>query len=276
MRVDAFAKVNWTLDVVGKRQDGYHYLDTIMQCVSLHDTLEIERADSIDVRVDSTGVPNGTANLAHRAAEAYFAAAGIDKGASIRITKRIPSAAGLGGGSTDAAAVLRALETLYEPLGEEKLKKAAVSIGADVTFCLYGGLARATGIGEILEIHSAGRVWLLLVKPACGVPTAEVFSRLTLPLEKHPKTPEALEALKSGDLGALSGLLYNALEPVACAHFAPEIAQIKSRLTERGALGASMTGSGSCVFGVFENEKSALSALPYFEDIGFAKAVHTL
>ncbi len=274
MRIDAFAKINWTLDVVSKRPDGYHNLDTIMQSISLHDTLEIERAGSIDVQVDCTGVPNGTANLAHRAAEAYFALAGISGGANVHITKRIPSAAGLGGGSTDAAAVLRALEVLYEPLDEEKLKKAAVSIGADVTFCLNGGLARATGIGEILEPHEAGRVWLLLVKPACGVPTAEVFSRLALPLNKHPETAKALLALKRGDLSSLSGLLFNALEPVTGA-MAPEIAQIKAGLIARGALGASMTGSGSCVFGVFQDEKSACAALPYFKDMDFSMVVHT-
>ncbi len=274
MRIDAFAKINWTLDVASKRPDGYHNLDTIMQSISLHDTLEIERAPSIDVQVDCTGVPNGTANLAHRAAEAYFALAGIDGGANVHITKRIPSAAGLGGGSTDAAAVLRALEALYEPIGDEKLKKAAVSIGADVTFCLNGGLARATGIGEILEAHEAGRVWLLLVKPACGVPTAEVFSRLSLPLAKHPETTRALAALKSGDLITLSGSLFNALEPVTSA-MVPEIAKIKAGLVERGALGASMTGSGSCVFGVFKDEASANAALPYFEHMDFSMVVHT-
>ncbi len=275
MRINAFAKINWTLEVAGRRSDGYHNLDTIMQSVSLHDTLKIERSDVIDVRVRSKGVPNGTANLAHRAAEAYFAAAGIDGGALIHITKRIPSAAGLGGGSTDAAAVLRALEELYEPLGDEKLKKAAVSIGADVTFCLYGGLARATGIGEILEAHEAGRVWLLLVKPARGVPTAEVFSRLELPPARQSVTPQALEALKRGDLRELSGSLFNELERVAGA-MVPEIIQIKRELLERGALGASMTGSGSCVFGVFEDEKSALAALPHFQHMDFAMVVHTL
>lgn len=275
MRVNAFAKINWTLDIVRKRPDGYHDLDTLMQSISLHDTLEIERSDSIEVRVDCAGVPNGTANLAHKAARAYFAAAGIDGGADIHITKEIPSAAGLGGGSTDAAAVLCALEQLYAPLGEKKLREAAVSIGADVTFCLFGGLARATGIGEILEPHAAGKIWLLLVKPESGVPTAEVFSRLSLPPKRRPKTDEALDALKSGDVQKLPSCLFNALEPVA-AEMAPEILEIKAALIQKGALGASMTGSGSCVFGIFESEDKARAALPHFGHMNFAMVAHTL
>ncbi len=253
----AFAKINLTLGVLYQRADGYHALDTVMQQITLCDRVSVRRAKTTSVRFSGAAVP--AENTVTRAVAAYEAARGQSCPVRVRVKKRIPSEAGLGGGSADAAAVLKALSRLYPGVGEETLYACAARVGADVPFCLKGGLCRAEGIGEILTPYPVKKkIHLMIVKPAAGVSTAALFGSLKLPLP----VPDALSALKAagaGDADALSGLLFNALLAPA-EKIAPEIGRCLALLRESGALGASMSGSGSAVFGLFRSRRAARAA----------------
>ncbi|MDO4572915.1 MAG: 4-(cytidine 5'-diphospho)-2-C-methyl-D-erythritol kinase [Clostridia bacterium] len=258
----AYAKLNLTLAVLYKRMDGYHALDSLMQTVSLSDELRIRRARR--VTVTSAGMPLPWDNTVRRAAEKYRALTGY--GAEIHLVKRIPAEAGLGGGSADAAAALRGLQRLYNGLGAGPLRDLALSVGADVPFCLRGGTARAEGVGEILSPVLSPPLDYLIVKPSAGVSTKTLFSRLPLP-RKNPDTAAALRALPEG-AAALADRLGNALEETA-VQLVPEIGALKRRLLEAGALGACMTGSGSAVFGLFASAEAAEAAAKAFPDAAF-------
>lgn len=211
-----------------------------------------------------------------KAAELYYKLTG--RGARIHVYKHIPSEAGLGGGSADAAAVLRAMNRLYEELDQETLMRMALAVGADVPFCCLGGAARARGIGELLEPFTMERpLHLVIVKPARGVSTKELFSQLQLPCVQ-PDTLHAMAAMAKGDVNTLAGLLVNSLEipAVACV---PEIEILRNALLENGALGARMTGSGSSVFGLFEGEQqanAAAEAMSFHPACAFSRAVKTI
>ena len=263
LSIPAYAKVNLTLDVLYKRDDGYHALDTLMQSVSLMDTVTLERAGTVTVTATGCRLPYEKTLL--KAALRYQAYTG--EGAAIRVVKRIPVQAGLGGGSADAAAVLAGMQRLTDhALDEGTLFDIALSIGADVPFCLHGGLCRCEGIGEILTPLSGPELWFLIVKPREGVSTKALFSGLTLP-RAHPDTTGAMAALGRGDLASLGLLLKNALAEPAQA-LVPAIGVIRRRLREAGALGAEMTGSGSAVFGLFGDEASANAAKGVCADLG--------
>lgn len=266
----AYAKLNLTLGVLYQRADGYHALDSIMQTVNLHDTVTVERAR--DIVVTSTGMTLPYDNTLRRAAEQYRALTG--RGANIRVTKRIPAEAGLGGGSADAAAALRGLQQLYDELDERTLLEISAKVGADVPFCLNGGTQRAEGIGEVLTPVRGMKLHLVIAKPAEGVSTKKLFSLLRLP-RTMPDTTAALKALSVGDLDALCPLLFNALEEPAI-ELVPAIGQIKQRLLQAGAKAACMSGSGSAVFGVFADQEAALSALPSLEDVPFKQVCESL
>lgn len=267
----AYAKLNLTLGVLGRRADGYHALDTLMQSVSLYDTVSADRAS--DIIVTAVGMRLPYDNTVRRAAERYCALA--CGGAHLRIIKRIPSQAGMGGGSADAAAALRCLDALYGRLDEETLYRIALCVGADVPFCLHGGLCRAEGVGEALTpLLAARKLHFLVVKPERGVSTGALFRALTLP-RALPNTGAAMAALAAGDVPALGKLLQNALEPPAAA-LVPEIAAIKGTLLEAGALGASMTGSGSAVFGLFDTKENAEAALPAVAAYPFARVCESV
>lgn len=277
--INAYAKINLLLDVLYKREDGYHELDGIMQSVSLHDTLSLSPAEEIEV-VSSEPLPY--MNTCRKAAEAFLSGSG--KGVRIALQKRIPSEAGLGGASADAAAALRGLNEMFRntPLfrTEEELLSLGLSVGADVPFCLAGGCRRAGGVGERLEALPGLRLPLLIVKGSRGVSTGKLFSSLGLGPERSSRLPagaieKALSALEKGDLKGLAGEVSNALSEPACG-FAPEIGEYRERLIENGALGASMTGSGAAVFGIFASREAALSALPAFSDCAFAKYCEAL
>ena len=264
MLIRANAKINWTLDTVGVREDGYHLLDMVMQSVSLHDTLTIEAADEITFSADgAVRVPTNESNLALRAARALQSHAGISRGASIHLHKRIPSGAGLGGGSADAAAVLQGLNTLWElGLSRETLLKIGLSLGADVPFCLTGGLAHVQGIGEIITPLPCERNYaLVIVQPCRGLSTPQVFHALdeTDISADRPNTAQAIAALEAGNLALLSESLGNTLQPVAVS-LRPQIRRAIADLRERGARMAQMTGSGSAVFGVFASPAAADTA----------------
>lgn len=251
----ACAKVNLTLGVTGRRSDGYHTLDSLMVTTDLCDDVTVTRCR--EVIVTCTGMFLPYRNTLRAAAERYRALTG--RGARIHVYKRIPAEAGLGGGSADAAAVLRAMQRLYGEAEERDLYDIALRVGADVPFCLQGGLCRAQGVGEVLTPFRLGApLHLVLAKPAAGVSTRALFERLNLP-QPLPDTARAMAALSSGDVRALGLLLCNALQAEAEA-LVPEIGTLRQRLLALGALGASMTGSGSAVFGLFETAEAAAAA----------------
>lgn len=251
----ACAKVNLTLGVTGRRSDGYHTLDSLMVTTDLCDDVTVTRCR--EVIVTCTGMFLPYRNTLRAAAERYRALTG--RGARIHVYKRIPAEAGLGGGSADAAAVLRGMQRLYGEAEERDLYDIALRVGADVPFCLQGGLCRAQGVGEVLTPFRLGApLHLVLAKPAAGVSTRALFERLNLP-QPLPDTARAMAALSSGDVRALGPLLCNALQAEAEA-LVPEIGTLRQRLLALGALGACMTGSGSAVFGLFETPEAAAAA----------------
>ena len=258
----AYAKLNLTLGVLYKRCDGYHALDSIMQCVDLCDALTLEKAD--DVLVTATGMLLPYDNTVRRAAERYRALTG--RGAHIRVEKRIPAEAGMGGGSADAAAALIGLQRLYGEVDERTLFEIGASVGADVPFCMRGGTQRAEGIGECLTPLPHMQLTFLVVKPARGVSTKRLFSLLRLP-RRMPDNPACIAALAAGDLEALAALLYNALEEPA-VELVPEIGRAKAALQAHGARAACMTGSGSAVFGLFAAIEEAEAACRAIEAEG--------
>ena len=271
MEIRAPAKINLSLRVVGKRRDGYHLLDTIMVPVSLYDEIEIRKirptsekkkaADGlIRVTCDDPLVPGGEKNIAYRAARLVMRWAGSEQPVHIHIRKQIPVGAGLGGGSTDAAATLIGLNRLLRlRLSAAKLEKMALSVGADVPFFIRARPARARGIGERLyPIRKLARFWLVIVYPGFPVSTARVFNNYRSTLTKSPVNTTIVASLKSFD--KLPGLLFNDLESVTFGCY-PRLSLIKARLLHEGAAGGLMSGSGSSVFGVFASKRQAARAL---------------
>lgn len=270
--LQASAKINLSLDITGRRADGYHELDTVMQSVSLADTVELSKtADgTISVRCDDTSIPQGGDNIAHRAALAYFDAAGLPaQSVSVFIRKRIPSQAGLGGGSADAAAVLHGLCALFSPLPEDALLRAGASAGADVPFCLTGGTLRARGIGELLSpVPVLPACPMLIVKPPIGMSTAAAYAAYDhLPTGCPPRTGALLTALEDGSLDAIGAALDNAF---ANASPLPAVESIRRTLRAAGAVGACMSGSGTAVFGLFADEHTARHCAGTFDGTGVA------
>lgn len=259
--VNAYAKINLSLDIVGKRADGYHLMDMVMQSVSLCDTLHIARAEKgVLFSCSEQSLPQGADNLAVRAANAFFKAAGIAGGASIRLIKRIPSGAGMAGGSADAAAVLASLNALYETtFSQEELCRLGLTLGADVPFCLTGATARVTGIGEAIEpLPSLPPCFFAAVKPNFSISTKEAFARFdcgkTL---TRPDTPAVCRAVREGNLILLGQSLCNVFEQTETV---PVLQEVKQTLLSCGAYGAVMTGSGSVIYGLFANRKEAETA----------------
>lgn len=264
MHVLARAKINWTLDIVGKREDGYHLMDMLMQPVELADELTLDKAEN-GLTLTVSGYPRvkaGPDNLALRAAQALRECTGYRGGASIHLHKRIPVGAGLGGGSADAAGVLAGLNRLWETgLTQAELEALGLRLGADVPFCLRGGLQRAQGVGEELTPMACGGLfWLVILQPCPGLSTREVFGRFRLDArENRPDTLAAAAALAAGDWRGLCRSLGNVLQGVS-AELRPEIGEGIAALREHGAAGAWMTGSGSAVFGLFTRAQVAREA----------------
>lgn len=263
MRVKARAKINWTLDITGRREDGYHLMDMLMQPVTLCDDLELLPQAEITLRITGTRmIPEDRRNLAWRAAEALRDATGYAGGAAIHVHKRIPSGAGLGGGSADAAGVLWGLNQLWGTgLTLAELERIGLTLGADVPFCLRGGLARVGGIGEEIRSLAGAPSWpLVIVQPCRGLSTGAVFGAYhAAECVTRPDTDGAERALLSGNLPALVPCLGNALEGVSCAQ-RPAIGEAIDALLSLGAAGARMSGSGSAVFGVFADGETARCA----------------
>lgn len=263
----AFAKLNLYLGIHGLREDGYHELETVFQSIELQDQVSISVHDKggISLRCNKRFLPTDERNLAYKAALAFFEAAGLDNpGLHINIKKVIPVGAGMAGGSTDAACVLRLLNRAFDrPLSKEQLAETALKLGADVPFCLWGGTALAGGVGEKLKpLAPMPECFIVVVKPHFSVSTKAAFGLYDQQPDLHcPHSGAMVQALERGDLRAISTNLYNSLEkPVGGQH--PRILQIIERLESAGALGARMTGSGSAVFGIFDDRQKAKKAMP--------------
>lgn len=255
------AKVNLHLRVLERRPDGYHEIVTLMQCVGPCDELELQwGGDSIELSCSQPGVPLGEDNLAYRAARLFQEKTGITGGVRIHLTKRIPMGAGLGGGSSDAAGVLRAMNRMLGgPLGDQGLLELAAGLGADVPFFLTGGAALARGIGERLEpLGVELPLYYLLWFPGFPVPTGWVYQNLDLGLTSKSKEftiPQLIDRFED-----VLAILHNDLEAVTARHH-PWVAQAKALLRDAGAEGVLMSGSGPTVFGLFRTEQDARRAL---------------
>ncbi len=262
MEIQARAKINWTLNVTGKRQDGYHLLDMLMQPIALHDTLYVKEADALSLTVEGMdGLSAGDDNLVLRSARALQALSGMSVGAEMHLVKRVPMGAGLGGGSADAAAALKGLNRLWHMgLDLPALCRLGEKIGADIPFCLHDAPRRAQGIGEILTPIKSGVFPLILLQPCAALSTREVFTAYHASRSIQPPDNEsAMKALQAGDLKALRFCGGNVLES-ASIPLRPEIAKAKEALYRSGAAFAQMTGSGSVVFGAYESEALAQRA----------------
>ena len=244
--------MNLTLEVHGKRADGYHEITTVLQSVDLCDRLVLEEADALELVTDAPGVPTDASNLVLRAATRLREAAHVDRGARVRLDKRIPVSAGLGGGSSDAAATLVGLNRLWGlRWGAERLREVAVGLGMDVPFFLGPGRALATGRGERLHpLPSGGAYALVLVNPNLPLSTREVYERVGPTAFSDGRGTRAMvEALRRRNAALVAASLYNGLETVV-ARDVPAIEQMKAALMSAGALGMVMSGSGPTVFGV--------------------------
>lgn len=269
IEVRAYAKINLTLDVTGERPNGYHEVRMIMQNINLYDRLTIKQIVKNDI-ILSTGtapIPSGEDNLICKACKAFFEATGVSSGLFIEIDKRIPVAAGMAGGSADAAATLQGLNELFETgLTSEELCKIGAKLGADIPFCIIGGTVLAEGIGEILTpLSPAPDCHLLIVKPAQGISTKLVYDELAPSSElEHPDTDAMISAINTGSIKDVAANLGNVLESVTIRHV-PIIDDIKKEMVELGALGSLMSGSGTTVFGIFDSKAKAEAAFYKFK-----------
>ena len=252
MKIRANAKINFSLGICGKREDGYHLIDTVMHSIDLFDEIEIEKANETVVICYNNEIPQND-NIAFTAANLFFEECNISDGAEIKIIKNIPAAAGLGGGSADAAAVLLGLDRLYKTdLSTEKLCDMAVRLGADVPFFIKGGCARAQGIGEILtECKPLEKGYILLAKSDKKTSTKEMYRLIDQKQTVLPDTDRVISAISRNDLEKLSDNLYNAFESVWKEN------GLKQKLLEFSPLAVALTGSGPTFFALFEDYKQA-------------------
>ena len=250
------AKINLSLDVIGNREDGYHELKMIMQTVDIFDyvTVSVCNGDGIYVTCDKEGIPSGEENIAYVAAELFLKHLNIKRKVDIKIEKHIPDGAGLAGGSSDAAGVLRALFKIEGKIKEEELLRLAKKVGADVPFCIKGGCCLCEGIGEVLTpIKGMENVVLVVIKPPFSVNTKSVYKKLDLGKHNcHPDTERLLKALLDKDYKAFKIYGGNTLECVTKEDY-PVIGEYEELLYSKGAIFSMMSGSGPTVFGVFEN-----------------------
>lgn len=265
-------KLNLTLDVLGKQPDGYHALEMVMISVSLYDslTLELGTGEPWAVTCGRPDLPDGPDNLCWEAAKAYLDAAGIDPGGlRIRVEKHIPAQAGMAGGSSDAAAVLRALNRHYGAFSDEALRAIGLTVGSDVPYCLFGGVALARGRGEDLTRlpDLPGELYFVLAKPEFSVSTPALFRELDAAgVTARPDTEAMVAAIARKDRNAIGANLQNAFEPLVAAQY-PVVEELRQVLLAHGAIGARLTGTGSVVFGLFCSKFRAFSAALELEEL---------
>lgn len=283
VRIRAHGKINLGLDVLRKRDDGYHEVRMIMQSVGLYDNIEIVNLGQsqtgkaeIDVETNLRYLPNNENNLAYKAAlllmEEFYISAHI----SIKIRKMIPVAAGMAGGSSDAAAVLKGINKLFGlRLTNDELKRRGVTLGADIPYCIDGGTALSEGIGEILTpLPPIPPCIILLVKPPINVSTKLVYGKLDAgSIYYHPDIDGMIDAIKEGNLRGIADKMGNVLATVTETEY-PIITEIKDIMIKKGALNAIMSGSGPTVFGIFDNRELAKEAYNYFKSSELGRQVY--
>ena len=272
IKLEAYGKINLSLDIVGKRDDGYHNVQMIMQTIRLSDDVIITKNNSGKITTSSNlpYVPNNETNLSYKSARLFYDRFGITDGLHIKMHKNIPVGGGLGGGSADAAAVLQGLNQMYEThlsLGE--LSKMAVTLGADVPFCLRRGTYLAEGIGEELShLPPFPETHLVLVKPPFGVSTKWVYQTLKWQeIKEHPNTLELIRALQNRDPHAFAPHMKNVLEEVVFPRY-QAIQKLKRSMKAHGAYASMMSGSGATVFGLFDQKEDAVRAYDTYKKEG--------
>lgn len=256
MRIKAYAKINISLDIVGKREDGYHLLEMIMQSIDLYDELNIEKQNKdITIKCNKPYVPTDERNLAYKAAKLFMEKYKINSGVSININKNIPVCAGLAGGSTDGAAVLKAMNTIFDiHASDEELMELGLQLGADVPYCIKGGTALCRGIGEeVTKLNDFKDKILVLVKPPFGVSTKSVYQEFDLSKARsHPNTDVLIKAIEENDLRIVANNMKNLLENVTLRKHKILI-NIKEEMKNSGSIGTMMSGSGPTVFAFFDD-----------------------
>ena len=268
IELKAYGKINIGLDVIRKREDGYHDLDMIMQTVGVYDDVIISREDGtqtyeIEVSTDADILPNDKGNLAFMAAKVLMEAYDIKAKVKIHINKRIPIAGGMAGGSADCAAVLRGVNQLFQlGLTDEQLQEYGVKLGADVPYCIVGGTKRAQGIGEILtDLPTPPKCYVIIAKPDAFVSTKFVYSHIRpAQIENHPDIDGIIESIKAGDLYGMCEKIANVMEDVTIPEY-PIIQKVKDILKSNGAVNALMSGSGPTVFGIYDDEEKATQSM---------------
>lgn len=277
IKLQAYGKINLSLDVLRQREDGYHDVRMIMQTVKLHDNIDIEktREPGIHLKTNLSFLPVNENNLMYRAAKMLIDEFHIKEGVSMQLKKVIPVSAGMAGGSTDAASVLYGMNKLFDlKLSIEDLKERGVKLGADIPFCLMRGTALSEGIGEILTpLPKLPPCPIVLAKPAISVSTKFVYQNLhvnDLPESSHPDVDSVIAALNRNDVTEVAENMGNILESVTCKHY-PEIEDIKTVMNELGAVNSIMSGSGPTVFGIFSDAHTAKKC---YESLRFGKNRH--
>lgn len=274
----ALAKINLGLDVIRRREDGYHEVRMVMQTIHLYDRLDIVRSHEPGIRIQSNlnFLPVNENNLVYKAGMLLMDEFGITDGVDVRLTKRIPVAAGMAGGSTDAASMLYGMNQIFDlGLSRKALMERGVKIGADVPYCLMRGTALAQGIGEKLsQLPPMVKCPVLIAKPAVSVSTKFVYQNLKLDEHTiHPDIDALIGTIRNKDFTAICGNMGNVLESVTIPNY-PVIAQIKEKMMEAGASHAMMSGSGPTVFGLFEDEEIARHARDVMKESGLARQVY--
>jgi len=275
--VKALAKVNLGLDVIRRREDGYHEVCMVMQTIHLYDRLDIAKNQSGEITMETNlaFLPTNENNLVYKAAKLLCDEFAIKDGIHVNLQKRIPVAAGMAGGSTDAAAVLYGVNKIFDlGLSTEQLMERGVKIGADVPYCIMRGTALAEGIGEKLtQLPPMVKCPILIAKPAISVSTKFVYENLKLDGIKHPDMQKLIADIKEKDLHKVAADMGNVLESVTIPAY-PVIADIKENMMNHGAVGSMMSGSGPTVFGLFEDEKTAENAYEAMKKSGLAKQIY--
>lgn len=280
MRLKALAKINLGLDVLRRKEDGYHEVKMIMQTIQLHDQIHMKKIQEDEIRIHTNlyYLPNNENNLAYKAAKMLKDEFHLPGGVSINLKKVIPVAAGMAGGSSDAAAVLYGMNKMYGlKLSMQELMDRGVKLGADVPYCIMRGTALAEGIGEKLtKLPAMPKCHILIAKPPINVSTKFVYENLhanDLKPEEHPQVDAQLEALEEGNLEKLVAHMGNVLERVTVPEY-PVINEIKELMRANGALGAMMSGSGPTVFGIFTEYAKAKAAYQAIEKSGLSKQIY--
>lgn len=278
LELKALGKINLGLDILGRRENGYHDVRMVMQTVYLYDRVMMEktREPGIEIRTNLGFLPVNENNIAYKAADLMIREFGIRDGMRITLEKHIPVAAGMAGGSSNAAAVLFGMNRMFSlGLSEEELKKRGVILGADVPYCIMRGTVLAEGIGEILTpLPAMPKCYVLIAKPPLSASTKTVYEKIDREgISRHPDIDGILAGLDAGDLEKIAGSMGNVLEQVMLKEH-PVLGQIKETMKEAGALNAMMSGSGPTVFGIYENRRTAKAAAEKLKHTGLVKQAY--